>query len=384
MASIRGASLLTADKAVVEVTTGIVYLVDLVKKQAISSVKIAPESRMFVHPSGQVVGIITSSGTALIVRAADFSVVAEFTDAGSAGNLAVDPTGQWAAYLTHAGVVRVVKISDGTQLGLLAVGAAFKGRLDLVDDKFLLVDHATAYDVKSGIPVWIYKMPDDAHVAPLANGQFLIAECPFSTNVTSVAMATIPDQVGRAALKSAAPNRFMLSPGMAIKVDADYTAFVSDKEKARDAIEGILKSAGMTVSEKDQPFHLALSIAAGPTEKRDYAPDIFSGPERKITTVNVPSNILTATLKYKGEPVWSQELRFAAGGMIQRDANHSFQDVVNEAAKPNAEALKSLNVPSYLPTGAKPGTPAALGLSNLQERRFTPEHPVGPTKATHP
>jgi hypothetical protein len=367
---ILSAAFVATDKAVVSTSNGDVSLVDLTQKTVISSIKGSKDAKVFVHPSGQVIGVITSSSTAMLLRP-DFSIVAEYDDAGSTSNVSVDATGEWAAYLTSTGVVRVVKIADGSQLGEIAVGGAFKGMLDLVDDKFLLVDHTTAYDVKSGMPVWIYKMPNDVRVAPLINGEFIIAAP--GDNRAAIAVAAIPDQVGRAALKTATPDRFVLVPGSAIKLDCDFGAFGDQQQKASDTIGDVLTRAGMKISDKDEAFHLTMNIAAGPTEKREYAPSMFAGPFREITTVDVPSNILTATLTFHGDAVWSQEIRFGAGGALQKDATHSFQDAANDAAKPNAGALNSLNFPSYLPVGAKPGTPAALGASDLQDRRFVPE-----------
>jgi hypothetical protein len=356
-----------------------IYLIDLAHKQVISTVRAAKDARLFVHPSGQVVGVMTSSCTALLLRASDFAVIAEYPDAGLASNVSVDATGQWAAYLTTSGVVRIVKIADGSKLGTVAVGAAFKGQLDLVDDKFLLVNHSTVYSVESGIPIWTYNMPPNTRVKPLANGQFLIAA--DGNKMASVAVASIPDQVGRTALKTASPDRYMLKPGTPVKIDADYSRFGEDKEKAAAAVEGIVRAAGMVVSDKDADFHLTVRVASGPSEKRDYAPGMFAHtPNRVITTVNVPSTILTATLNCKGQPCWKQEIRFMAGGSLSHDAQHSFQDSANAAAQPNAAALKGLSFPSYLPTGAKPGEPAALGASTLQSRRFVPEQPAAPAR----
>ncbi|MBC7784769.1 MAG: hypothetical protein H7144_13105 [Burkholderiales bacterium] len=373
--SITAAELVAADKAIVGVSNGTVYLVDLAKKQVITSVKCAPGAKLFMHPSGQLIGVVTSSSTAMLLRSEDFSLIAEFPDASSTSNITVDSTGQWAAYVTSAGVVRVVKIDDGTQLGLLSVGAAFKGRLDLVDDKFLLVDSTTAYEIKSGIPVWIYKIPADARVKPLANGQFVIAAP--GNKMASIAVASIPDQVGRVAMKSASLDRFMLVPGKAIKIEADFSAFVDDKEKASEVVNDVIRRAGMKVSENNEPFRLTLSVAPGPTEKREYMESSFYHPAPKIVAVDIPSNVLTATLSLNDQPVWTQEIRFAAGSMIQRDKDQPIQEYCNNAAIPNAGALKGLNLPSYLPIGAKPGVPAALGASTLQDRRFVPEKPAG-------
>lgn len=377
---IKSAAFVSPDKAVVlTMFEGAVHLVDLKEKRIISSLKGAKDAELFVHPSGQLVGVMSGSGTAMLLRSSDFGIIAEFPDSGDYSNVTVDATGRWAAYLTNSGVVRVVNVSDGSQLGVVSVGAGFKGSLDLVDDKFLLVDHKTAYDVKSGIPIWIYKVPDNASVKPLINGQFLIAVP--GNKMVSVAVASMPDQVGRVAMKTATPDRFMLKPGMAIKVDGDLGVFVEGKEKATEIVNKVVTGAGMTVSDKDEAFHLAITVAAGPTQKREYAPDIFTPPsERKIMAVEVSCNIATATLSYKGQPCWTQQIRYVAPESLRFDRKKSLQDEVNGWATPKAHALNGLNFPSYLPTGAKPGEPAALGSSTLQERRFVPDQPAKPAR----
>ncbi|MGN6724634.1 MAG: hypothetical protein ACTHLZ_01830 [Tepidisphaeraceae bacterium] len=374
------ALLVGPDRAVVQSSSGLVALVDLAKKQAISAVTGSSTSQFFMHPSRQLIGVMTANGTAMLLRTSDFAILGEYPNASGQGNVAVDPSGEYCAYPTTAGPVRVVKIADGSELGLISVGAAFNGRLDLADDKFLIVNGSTVYEVKSGLPVWIYQLRQNTMFTALPSGQFLLAEP--GNGMTSMAIVTIPDQIGRAALKSASPDRFMLKPGTSIKIDGDFGAFGDDRQKASDAVATAVQTAGMTVSTKDEPFHLNISIAGGPTVKRDFAPDMSAGPFRIAQTLDVPSTILTATLNYNGQAVWTQEVRFAAGNFIHRDEKQSFQDVLNAAAKPNVGALKSLSIPSYLPVGAKPGTPAALGESVLRGPHFVPLKTIEP-KAQH-
>jgi hypothetical protein len=276
--------------------------------------------------------------------------------------------------------VRVLKVADGTQVGQVAVGSLFKGRIDLVDDEFVLIDNKTVYDIKSGIPIWIYNCPEGVKMVPANNGQFLIGfSAGRGSTRGSMALVSIPDHVGRTAMKSASKDEFILKPGTAIKLDADYSAFGDDKQKAGDAVKDVLTRAGMTISTDDQPFVLKITLAAGPSERQEFGvnrmPFGFGGGTTPITTVDVPSNVLTATLSYQGTAVWSQEIRYSAGGYLQKKENQSWQDAANEAAKPKVDQLDTLSFPSFLPKGAKPGSPAALGQSDLADRRFVPEHP---------
>jgi hypothetical protein len=385
---IDSAFLVGADHAVIEEKRGSnqnneVFLVDLQNKRVLSSIKTEPDSTMYVHPSGQIVGVITVDKTALLLKTSDFSVINEFDDAGAGSNVTVDPSGSLIAYLGTAGSVRILKVADKTQVGQVSVGSQFKGRLDLVDDKFLVVDHRTVYDISSGIPVWIYKTTegvggfDHMYLNPLANGQFMLASQAgiFGGRVTAAAVLSIPDAMGRAAVKNAKPDDFLLSPGTPIQVDWDFSAFGADKDKAHQAVVDAVHAAGMAMAPSDKvPFHLTMSIAAGPTEQRDYAPT-NRGMIDRVTTVSVTPNILTATLTYQGAAVWSQEIVFQAGATVQSGPNHSFQDDANDQSKPSAGPLKALNLPIFLPKGAKPGSPAALGVSDLGDRRFIPEKP---------
>jgi hypothetical protein len=373
---IRHAYLLGGEHAIVE-TGGDVYLIDLQAKRVMNSTKIAGNSNVYVHPSGQIVGVITSDGTAMLMRASDFSIINQFEDAGTASNISVDPTGTLAAYLSSAGAVQVVKIADKTVVGHVNVGASFRGRIDLVDDKFLLVDNSTAYDIKGGIPVWIYRMPMfGASVAPLASGQFVIAA--HIDRGAAVAVASIPDQVGRAALKGARPADFILSPGTAIKIDCDFGPFGAEKDPASQVVTDAVKDAGLKISsDANEAFHLTSTIIGGKPENRDYSPGFFGAFfGQKVVTINVPCNTFTATLTYKGTPVWTQQIRFEIGNYIQLSKTQSPQEMADAAAQPRAAPLHSLNLPRFLPPDAKPGSPAALGASTLQDRRFVPDKPV--------
>ena len=237
------AILVGPDRAVVQSSSGLVALVDLAKKQAISAVTGSSTSQFFMHPSRQLIGVMTANGTAMLLRTSDFAILGEYPNASGQGNVAVDPSGEYCAYPTTAGPVRVVKIADGSELALISVGAAFNGRLDLADDKFLIVNGSTVYEVKSGLPVWIYQLRQNTMFTALPSGQFLLAEP--GNGMTSMAIVTIPDQIGRAALKSASPDRFMLKPGTSIKIDGDFGAFGDDRQKASDAVATAVQTAGI-------------------------------------------------------------------------------------------------------------------------------------------
>ena len=375
------AEFVTADHVIIASNQSDVMLIDLPAKHALVTAKGVPGSPVYFHPSGQLIGLITGNGTATVLRTDDLSVIAHFDDVLSDANVAIDPTGQYVAFLASNHQIKVVKIADGSAVGSICPESNFRNRLDLVDPNFLVTDNSVTYEVKTGIPLWIYET-NGAKVAPLANGQFVITL--GHEKMVAVAVAAMPDHVARSAVSSATPDRFMLRPGMGIKIDGDYSGFGADASKAGDLVQQSVTRAGLVVSDKDEPFHLTVKVAAAPTETRQYrqvqttpwgqpiGPMIgpMAGPTQSIS---VPTNVLSVVLTYKGDPVWQNIITFQAGSQLHSGDGRSFQDDANSAARPDVGQLGGLQLPSYLPVGATPGTPAALGESVLNDQRFVSE-----------
>jgi len=70
--------LLDASHAVVVSNANDAAVLDLEKKKAIGTVRMNQGSSLYLHPTGKLMGVLTTSGTALLLRTDDFSTVAEF------------------------------------------------------------------------------------------------------------------------------------------------------------------------------------------------------------------------------------------------------------------------------------------------------------------
>lgn len=377
------ATLLDATHAVVVDNAEEAYLLDLAQKKATGFVRPKRDTRVYVHPSGKLLGVLTTSGTALLVRADDFSVVAECNDAAGRGEISVDPSGTAMAYLTSANSVRVVKIADGSTLGSVAVTATSGKELDLLSPETLLLDHKTTYDVKTGMPIWIYNTPTMNTATLLwGNGQMLFAT--VEGELAAVCQATLPDSAARNAVKKLSNDSFVVKPGTAVNLQANFAAFGAESAKAEEIVRNAITSAGLVISDQPQPFCLNLTAAPGPTERRDLVQHRWGGPPI-AETVSVPCNIVKATLSEQNKPLWAQEIRYEIGGMVSVERGQSLQDAANKAAQLTAEGLKQLAVPGYLPKGATPGSPAALGASDLTVRGFVPAaKPAAPSPTPTP
>lgn len=383
---INFACLIDATHAVYRDSDGNCYLLDLAGKRATGFIRTLMSSQVYVSPDGQVLGVITGSRTALLIRTRDFSIIGEFREAGGTGRVVVDPTGEMAAYLTGERSVRVVKVSDGSTVANFAVASS--GDLDMPSPGIVLVDHLLAYDATTGIPVWIYSLPAVSGVckARLAGGQTLF--CSVTKNTADVCIAMLPDGPARNALKAVSKDAFMLSPGMAVRLNRNFGQFGDEAEKVAELVSNSIKSAGLELSEKQEPIEVSVSVGAGPSESREYASG--RGPRMgpfgmpfggEVASYTVPSTIVTVQMAHDGKPVWSQEFRFQASGQIEIPRGKNVQDVINEAAKPKAAGMGALAIPGYLPRGAVPGAPPALGASELTPRGFAPAPKTSPKPA---
>lgn len=378
--AVMQAALIDATHAMYRDDKSDVYLLDVAENKATGYIKSAANCEPFLHPNGQVLAVLTAGKTALLLRTSDFTTIGEFPDAGTKGNVAVDPTGECAAYPTAAGAVRVVKIADGSTVGTIAMGAGFGGHIEMPSPGVVLADYKIAYDAKSGVPIWLYTFPEFPNVTKAcltAAGQ--VTYVVEKDNTATACVATVPDAVARAALKALGKDAFMLSPGMAVSINGNFSAFGDEADKVSELVHKAITAAGLVVSDKPQPFQINMTTSVGPTERRDYVSG--RGPRMgpanlplngEIATVSVPCTIVAFQMTHDDKAVWSQEFRFQAGADVAMSKGQTMQDAINAASKPTAGGMQALSIPGYLPKDAVPGAPPALGTSDLSPRGFVP------------
>lgn len=395
--AVKFACLTDATHAVVCDSDNNCFYIDLKESRAIGKLRVATDTRIYVDPTGQVLAAITTdgrtltSGKAVLIRLSDFSTIAEFPGAGCKGNVAIDPAGELIAFYSDDGPVRVIRLADGSVVANIAVTLQGPGELDLPGEGFLLVDHRYVFDIKRGIPVWIYNRPatgvavergprqDAAQYAEdlfisdrtimswaqapimiqLANGQTLF--CSPGKDSSNVIMATLPDAQARNALKGVDKKTFILTPGTRVGFARSGAGLGADSAKIAHLVRNAIKAAGLVLSTKREDFRVTLSSAPGNAQQRQYVR--MTGPyeHRVPETIDVPTTVVTVTMTYEDEPVWSQQFTFQA-----------VRGFPIEAAQPNVQGMRFLVISAYLQTGFTPGTTPALGASDVTPQGLVP------------
>ena len=354
------AMLLSPTRMLVRSGFGDTYSIDLAGRRQVGY---AEAGEATLHPSGLYL-TATSRGQAIILRAADLSIVSQPGKGG--GNVTLDPTGNYAA-LRDGGTVRVIKTSSGEEVAK-TTGVSASGRLDLLGPTALLVGGQYYYDAKTGIPVWKYEAPD-ATSLPLANGQILYVTS--QDGATRACMTALPDAAAAAALKAVGPEIFSLSPGAHIAIAGDLGA-TGNADLARKNLEKAIAGAGHVVDANAKSYVLTVDTKAGPTGKFTASIPRTIPPIAK--EYDAPSTITTLTLARDGQTIWSQTMRFQAQVMVPVNGDESVESAIARAGRPDAGRLQYVNLPSHVVRKA-PGDDAkvtTLGTSTLTPAGFKP------------
>lgn len=359
---LAAARLLGADRAIFAATSGQAYLVDMKTRKAIGCVRGSARSKPFIHPSGQLMAVITPQGTVQIIRLPEFTLAAELQGAATQGNISIDPTGACAAYPDDEGALRVVRISDGSRLGSLRFPNK-QAQFSLIDSSSIFMDNNTVVDVKTGMPIWIY-----SRAAPSGDPMQLLASGAMGMLMNGdggpvVCSAMLPDLQARSAAKSLGKDSFAVGPGMDVYISGDLSGFGKEKEQALRLIQDKLTAVNLKPVE-DSKASLRLEVQLGqlPAEDRPFRDNGPAG----VRVVKCPRTVLTLTLiAGGGTAVWEQSYTFTAGRTVELQEGQTLPQAVEAAALPRAGALNVFNPPGYLPKGAVIGSPAALGSSDI-------------------
>ncbi|MGC4030356.1 MAG: tudor domain-containing protein [Tepidisphaeraceae bacterium] len=328
------------------------YLIDLPTRRQLASAKI---SDLKIHPSGRYfVGRFGSD--AALIRPNDLAIVAMVPNVN--GSFTLDPTANYAAY-NDGGGISVIRLNSKHVVGKLAGVSASRGDIELINENTLLVGDIY-YDLKTGVPVWKYA-DERCKRALLPSGQVLWVG---STDRQSLAvMGEVPEKNATSAKTALSPDKFAITPGASIAITGDLGAF-GDAAKAKQNVEKSLTNAGHKSDDTAAQYKLNFVSAAGPTEKWQTRVYQMGGPPF-LREISAPSTLVTATLTRDGQTIWSREMKFGAGAIINRKANQSLEDAAAEAARPNPGTLLSLGIPGYLVAGGDGKGVRTLGESKV-------------------
>ena len=88
---------------------------------------------------------------------------------------------------------------------------------------------------------------------------------------------------------------------------------------------------------------------------------------------NAPSTVSTIDLGCDGVSILHREIKFCAGAVIMRQNGESIEQALGDAAKPNVNRLKSLDIPGYIVKGSRTDKLVTLGSSTLTREGFVPD-----------
>jgi hypothetical protein len=356
------ARLLSPTRLLMRSGFGETYLIDLRAKRQLGYLQCGD---LTVHSSGHYI-VSTKDQAGIIIRASDLSIVAEAPKAQS--SFCLDATGTHVA-AGDSNTITVTKLANKQQVAQIA-GISDRGPIQLLDPASLLVGGNIYYDLKTGIPVWNYKVPNGKSVL-LGNGQILFVGA--ENGQVRASMATLPDPEAAKALKSASPDQFVISPGAKIAIAGDLNA-IGNAAEVRKNLEKAITSARHKLDDNATQFKLTLTTAAGPTDKFAVREFQMQGPP-VVREVDAPSTITTVVLTKDGETIWQREIKFSAQVMVMRKKEQSLEAAVAEAGKPNPGRLGGLDLPSYLVKSTQQRDVATLGESTLTNTGFVATPP---------
>lgn len=375
---VRWASLQSPTRAVIGSDNDECFLVDLAKHRAIAMFKANASEDL--QNGGSVISV-WDNGTTGLVRAMDFTVVAQLKNIGM-GGVVLDPTGTYAAFPAGGGSIRVIRATTGVQAGLIP-GALRGGPMYLLSPDTVMVGAPgrVVFDVKTGMPLCEYVADGLEDAMLLPSGQILLA---FRDGASmTLCLATMPDPRMVTAMRAANPQDFLLAPGAQVSITGDLSMFGADQKVVADSIQKVLAAAGHKLVNESSQFNLTFKLTPGPTGEFTYRErprfgEPITGP-LPIRRIPAPSSDLTVTLTRDGEPIWQQSFHFAAGMVVMPQGGRSIDQQVVEEGRPNVGALGNLAIPAYVPRGSTPGKPSAFRRVKITPDGFgAPEEPTAP------
>lgn len=345
------------------------FLVDLESRRAVCMFKTfgrKPE----LDPTGRLV-MVYNNNSAGVLRSSDCGIVAEFAGCGAFQAPTTDPTGTFAAYPQSNGIC-IARIAGGAQTTVVRTSRNKESFWLLSSERLLVGD--VVYDVKTGIPIWRYVVPQGSVSRMLPTGQMLYV----LRDSNAACVINLPDARAVETFKGQRPADYLLAPGAQIVVSSGLSLYGAQQKMAEDLVRKAIGLAGHKVATGASAFKLSFVSAPGPTEEQRYMESGYMGPplSRRVTC---PSTIVTATLRRDGKAIWQQTWKHGASGVIMRKGGESLEQAAAEAAKPIAAVLDSLAIPGYIPKGSTAGEMATLGASSITADGFAPAPPTEKT-----
>jgi len=217
----------------------------------------------------------------------------------------------------------------------------------------VLAGGGSLIDMETFVRLWQY---NGAEAVTTAGDQTLFCVGAHNEAGAIVAMK-LPHEGAVKMLKAAMtdPSFFVVSPGMAVRVDVSGIGDAGQQKKARDALSGRLAAAGMKVAD-NAAITLRAAIENAGNEEVTYRS--FGGGFGE-KTVSVTKYVSKLEYLVGGKAAWQTAVT-ATPHFLNRSEDESIEQAVRKANQPNYAFFESAAIPTYV---MKPTGQATLGAS---------------------
>jgi hypothetical protein len=270
--------------------------------------------------------------------------------------LCFSPDGSRLACLAH-GKLLVWNTADGSlyrDIPLTGLNVN-PGEMAWPHNRFLFLGKSHLFDLENQVPLWTYR----GHERMEQVGKF----CGFVVvegwdKPGAIVLATVPPANFEKTLSTAmaAPDFFVLKPGVTVRLNLDALPDPAEREKVREALSKKLKDRGFQVGSQGS-IDLVATAEAG--AERDVSYHGFGVSPWK--SYKVREYVSKLSFVYQGKPSW-QTQGTNVPGFIQLKEGETIEQVLRRSERPNYSFFEHVELPKML---IKPEKAEGLGSSQV-------------------
>lgn len=274
-------------------------------------------------------------------------------EGGSAAGVAFDREGKQLAILTRSklAIWQLGSEEPPRQLRADAIGTPFSATLEWVDERSVLIDRATLFDIELQLPVWTYEQ-NQAEVQrdsfgkrtlSVVDGKLCyVVTVGFQPKVLVVGAVELPGPSVRETVAQVNPeDLYFLKPGGRIKIEV---ACGSHTPQVQLAITQKIKDNGWVI-DPAAAITVVAEMGRGKTQTVEYQNQSGGGGRQSASVTPYFS-----TLKImKGDDVaWQSGTSSGLPSVMFLKSGESAQSQANAMQNPNPEFFTSVTIPEKL------------------------------------
>ena len=289
-----------------------------------------------------------------IISANDGATLATLpVEGGSTSGVAFDARGEKLAVLTRnqLAIWNLGSLSDPQRVPASSVGSPFGQKLAWVDDRSLLVDGKTLFDLDRQLPIWSYSAAfaevvdgkgfrEVTRVAPgrLCYGVELRDR---DQSMFIVGAVELPgDGVRNTIARVNKEKLWTLLPGTPVSIDTDCGTY---NTQSRAALENAARSAGWVVQPSAK---VVITAKMGRSEPKSVTYEMMGGGGSQ--TVRVAPYYSNVAIKEGSTHLWSTGSSSGASSFMWVKKDESIQNRIREAERPDPEFFTRVKFPGKI------------------------------------